>query len=350
MTISLSSDSQAMLLLASNVGLSVEKNMDLKPLSLSEWNALSEKLAPSSLKYPRAFFEATPKDWKEQLNLNEAQVERMQRLLARGANLSMEIERLSSLGIWITTRAEPTYPQRLKKVLRRKAPVILFGVGDNTLASSGGVAIVGSRDIDSAGVEFTTKLAQRCASEELVVISGGARGVDSIAQDTALNNGGRALAILANGLEQVIQRREVREYILGNKLLLLTPFHPKVPFRVYNAMERNKFVYAMSDYSVVISAVEKKGGSWAGATENLKENWVPLFVRIEESCPSGNSALVNQGATPIDLDVLSTTKNLSEWFKQKSDQTDQHIDIRGKYMIKDEKESKVTVNEQITLF
>lgn len=70
----------------------------------------------------------------------------------------MEIERLSSLGIWITTRAEPTYPQRLKKVLRRKSPVILYGVGDNKLASEGGVAIVGSRDIDSAGVEFTAKL------------------------------------------------------------------------------------------------------------------------------------------------------------------------------------------------
>jgi len=274
----------------------------------------------------------------------------MQRLLARGANLSMEIERLSSLGVWITTRAEPTYPQRLKKVLRRKSPVVLFGVGDHKLATVGGVAIVGSRDIDNAGVEFTVKLAQRCAGEEMVVISGGARGVDSIAQDTALNYGGRALAILANGLDKIIQRREVRENILNNKLLLLSPFHPNAAFRVYNAMERNKFVYALSDYAVVVSAVEKKGGTWAGATENLKEKWVPLFVRIGESCSSGNSILVNQGATPIDLEVLSGTKPLSDWFKQKTDQTIQHVDLRGQYLIKDEQESKVMVNEQIALF
>jgi len=122
----------------------------------------------------------------------------------------------------------------------------------------------------SSGVEFTAKLAQRCVSEELVVISGGARGVDSIAQDAALSNGGRAVAILANGLEKIIQRREIRESILANKLLLLSPFHPNVPFRAYNAMERNKFVYALSDYTVVISSTEKKGGTWAGATENLK--------------------------------------------------------------------------------
>jgi len=350
MTTSLSVDSQAILLLASNIGLHVEKNMDLKPLSLSEWNALTEKLAPSSLQYPRAFFEAAPKEWKEQLSLNDAQIERMQRLLARGANLSMEIERLSSLGIWITTRAEPTYPQRLKKVLKRKSPVVLYGVGDNNLASTGGVAIVGSRDIDNAGVEFTAKLAQMCANEELIVISGGARGVDTIAQDTALHNGGRALAILANGLEQIIQRREVREYILGNKLLLLSPFHPKVPFRAYNAMERNKFVYAMSDYTVVISAVEKKGGTWAGATENLKARWVPLFVRTDESCPSGNHTLINQGAMPIDSVVLSSTEHLSEWFTQKLGEKAQRFDIHQKYMSNEEQNLKAMVNEQIALF
>ncbi|OLN32598.1 DNA-processing protein DprA [Desulfosporosinus metallidurans] len=350
MTISLSVDSQAILLLASNVGLPIVKNMDLKPLSSSEWNAMSEKLSHSTLKYPRKFFEADPNEWKEQLDLNEAQVERMQRLLARGANLSMEIERLSSLGIWITTRAEPTYPQRLKKVLKRKCPVIMFGVGDYNLASAGGVAIVGSRDVDSAGVEFTAKLAQKCANEELVVISGGARGVDSIAQDTALNNGGRVLSILANGLEKIIQRREVRKNILENKMLLLTPFHPKVPFHAYNAMERNKFVYAMSNYTVVISAAEKKGGTWTGAAENLKAQWVPLFVRDEESCPSGNRTLIDQGAIPIDSAVLSSTKHLSEWFTQKLGEKAQRLDIHRKYMSNEEQNLKAMVNEQIALF
>lgn len=83
MTTSLSVDSQAILLLASNIGLPVGKNMDVRPFSLSEWNALAEKLAPSSLHYPRAFFGTDPKEWKEQLDLNDDQVERMQRLLAR---------------------------------------------------------------------------------------------------------------------------------------------------------------------------------------------------------------------------------------------------------------------------
>jgi len=67
MTMSLSIDSQAILLLATNVGLHREKTMDLKPLSLSEWNALSEKLAPSSLKYPRAFLKQIQKSGKSNL-------------------------------------------------------------------------------------------------------------------------------------------------------------------------------------------------------------------------------------------------------------------------------------------
>jgi len=68
MTTSLSVDSQAIPLLASNIGLPVEKNMDSKPLSLSEWNALAEKLAPSSLQYQRAFFETDHIEWREKRN------------------------------------------------------------------------------------------------------------------------------------------------------------------------------------------------------------------------------------------------------------------------------------------
>ena len=64
-------------------------------LSFSEWNSMSEKFVLSTLKNPSACFEVEPKEWKVQLDLNDAQVERIQRLLTRGAHLSMEIERLS---------------------------------------------------------------------------------------------------------------------------------------------------------------------------------------------------------------------------------------------------------------
>lgn len=58
-----------------------------------------------------------------------------------------------------------------------------------------------------------------------------------------------------------------------------------------------------------------------------------MFVRTKDSCPGGNTTLINQGAIPIDLSILSNTKHLREWFKQTSDQR-----------------SRVMINEQIALF
>ena len=62
-------------------------------------------------------------------------------------------------------------------------------------------------------------------------------------------------------------------------------------------MGRNKLIYAMSDYSLVVSAEYRKGGTWAGAEEELKrENSLPVFVRTGDDVPQGNKKLLNLGA------------------------------------------------------
>lgn len=66
---------------------------------------------------------------------------------------------------------------------------------------------------------------------------------------------------------------------MSGDLLLLSTVNPKSRFTVYSAMERNKYIYALSRYAIVISSDFNKGGTWTGATENLKNQWVPLFVR-----------------------------------------------------------------------
>jgi predicted Rossmann fold nucleotide-binding protein DprA/Smf involved in DNA uptake len=64
-------------------------------------------------------------------------------------------------------------------------------------------------------------------------------------------------------------------------------------------MGRNKLIYAMADYGVVVSAEYKKGGTWTGAEEELKrENSRTIFVRLGNNAPPGNSKLLDLGATP----------------------------------------------------
>jgi len=89
--------------------------------------------------------------------------------------------------------------------------LVLFGAGEPGLLQVEGVAVAGARDVDALGAGFAARLAERCVDEGLIVISGGARGVDKIAQDSALAAGGKAVSILADSLEARLRQRQVRE-------------------------------------------------------------------------------------------------------------------------------------------
>ena len=66
--------------------------------------------------------------------------------------------------------------------------------------------------------------------------------------------------------------------IINDKLLLISAVNPDVGFTVANAMSRNKYIYTLSDSAFVISSDYNKGGTWSGATENIRNNWVKTFV------------------------------------------------------------------------
>ena len=318
----LSKDSYAILLLCSD--LAMPFGADFKPFTLKEWQTFSYKLKNSSLERPASFFSSTAEDWRLHLGLNDQQVYRVQKLLARGGQLGIELERLQNVGIWVTTRAEATYPLRLKKVLKQKSPVVLYGAGDQELLQTEGIAIVGSRNVDQNGMIFTEQLAEKCVSEKLTVVSGGAKGVDTIAQDTAVQCGGKAIAVLADGLESRVMRKEYREAIVADKLLLLSSFNPKARFKVYTAMERNKYIYGFSKYAVVVSSAAGKGGTWAGATDNLRAGWVPLFIRSGDDIPDGNKKLLDQGGISLETEHLNQ-ESLKQWLEEQVISTSDNI-------------------------
>ena len=76
-------------------------------------------------------------------------------------------------------------------------------------------------------------------------------------------------------------------------------------------MARNKYIYCLADYGLVVRSDEGKGGTWSGAIDNLKKQWVPLFVK-SESDASGNAALIAQGASALLIDKKDIGKTGSE--------------------------------------
>ncbi len=329
----LSDDSLAVLLLCSH--LTNVPGDSLSPYSIAEWNILSAKICESNWRSPGALLGITASNLEEGLGITSDEAKRISLLLERAAAAGFAIENLRSQGIRLITTTEASYPVRLKDKLKSHAPPVIFYSGDLELTSGKSVAIVGSRAVDQPGENFTAALARRCAENGVCVVSGGAKGVDVISMKTALDHGGTSIGVLSDALIKKIRDPFAREAILQKRLLLLSQFHPAVGFQVANAMARNKVVYALADYAFVVSSDLESGGTWAGATENLRKGYAPLFVRNCAEAPKGNNALIEKGGIPFgDSDVQDFNFDLLPELSQKIS-TDPE---------------KLTVSEQLSLF
>jgi predicted Rossmann fold nucleotide-binding protein DprA/Smf involved in DNA uptake len=293
----LTEDAKAILLLCGRFGKPADTGQ-AKPLSLGEYNRLADWMVGQKLRPADLLRDAI---WETAPGVDTGiDADRIRRVLSRGAAMALAVEKWTQHGIWIICRSDPHYPERLKKHLKKQAPPVLFGVGDTRLLNGGGLAVVGSRNVDAAGEAFTRAVAEECAGSGIPIVSGGARGVDQMAMLTALNAGGRVVGVLADGLQKAAVAGKYRTGIRENRLVLISPFHPESRFNVGNAMGRNKYIYALSDYALVISAEIEKGGTWAGATEEMKRsNGRPVFVRHENGIPEGNPELIRRGAIPF---------------------------------------------------
>ena len=312
----LTDDTKAIILLCGVL----EKDRSVNPLTQVEYCKLVQWLISEKM---------SPKDLLQHENIASVAMrigvdqERFKTLLGRGVQLGFAVEEWKRNGIWIIARNDKDYPVRYKKHLKDKTPPLLFGVGDRSLLQGGGVAIVGSRNVDDDGETFTRETVELCVSNRMPIVSGGARGVDQIAMTVALEAGGITIGVLAENLLRKSLERNVRDAISDSRLLLISPYHPSAHFTVGTAMGRNKLIYAMVDYGLVISAEHNKGGTWAGAQEELKrENSLTVFVRPGANVPLGNKKLLDLGA--IEWPEIKDREKLSQRLE----------DLAGKHMKK----------------
>ena len=124
------------------------------------------------------------------MELTEAEAERLSRLLARAEELRAELQRLARLGIHVVTRADADYPQRYRQRLKDAAPTVLFYAGEPALLGQPGIAVVGSRHLDQAGQDCAAFVGNACGLSGLVLYSGGAKGVDTLSMNAALEVAG----------------------------------------------------------------------------------------------------------------------------------------------------------------
>ena len=225
--------------------------------------------------------------------------DRLKRLLDRGFLLSQAVEHWQTRAIWVVSVADDSYPQKLKTRLKKESPVLLYGCGDGDLLNTGGLAVVGSRNANDSLVEYTHEIGQLTAKARRTLISGAARGIDQAAMRAALEAGGRVAGVLADSLERTVMNREHRNLLLEGSLVLISPYDPNAGFSIGHAMQRNKVIYALADAALVVNADVKKGGTWAGAAEQLEKlHLVSIYVRSTGTPSEGLEALKTKGAIP----------------------------------------------------
>lgn len=294
----LSEDTRVILLLCGHFG--GEKHEAYKPLANKEYGELAKWLNARQLR-PSDLMTDLGREALSGVLEVRLESKRVEFLLGRGTAMALALERWARGGLWVISRGDAEFPKRLKRQLKHSAPPLLYGAGDKSLLEKGGLAIIGSRDVSESALTYTRTIAERCANEGIAVVSGGARGVDAAAMQGATEAGGYCIGVLPSDLLKTTLNRQNRMGLQEGRLVLVSPFYPEAGFgRGANAMARNRYIYTLADQALVIDSALKNGGTWTGAVENLKQGWVPLYVRVPGE-GAGNAALVASGGLPFTL-------------------------------------------------
>jgi predicted Rossmann fold nucleotide-binding protein DprA/Smf involved in DNA uptake len=131
--------------------------------------------------------------------------------------------------------------------------------------------------------------------------------------EAALKARGTAVGILADSLEKAVRTSTISTALRQSNLCLVTPYSPNAGFSIGSAMGRNRLIYTLADYAIVVASDAETGGTWAGATETLKNGWVPVFALAHEQMPDGNKLLLQKGAAAFPHPFRESPLKLQAW-------------------------------------
>ena len=160
--------------------------------------------------------------------------------------------------IQIISLNDSTYPNKLKHIT--PPPCILFTKGDIKLLNYPSIAIVGSRKCTNIGAYNAKKISQQLANLKLSIVSGLAKGIDSIAHEAALESSGKTIAVLGCGISQIYPKTNFKLFKAVEKNgLIISEYPPSTPPLSYNFPYRNRIISGLTHCTIVIEASMKSG-------------------------------------------------------------------------------------------
>ena len=216
-----------------------------------------------------------------------------------GVDLPHFRENMQRKGITALTWDDENYPRRLKEI--DQPPPVLYVRGTLGIEDEVAVAIVGTRRVSAYGRQVAEELAAYLANSGVSVVSGLARGVDTLAHQAAVKNGGRTLAVLGCGVDIIYppENRKLGEDIIASGALI-SDYAPGTPPEGVNFPPRNRIISGLSRAIVVFEAGETIG---ALITASFAANQGREVFAVPGSIYApgciGTNRLIQQGATPL---------------------------------------------------
>ncbi|PWD56168.1 DNA-protecting protein DprA [Pectobacterium parmentieri] len=224
----------------------------------------------------------------------------------------------------IVTCEDALYPFLLSNI--RDFPLLLFVSGSPELLASPQISIVGSRGNSTYGERWGCFFAQEFAANELTVTSGLAIGIDGIAHRAALDAGGKTIAVLGSGLENIYPKRHAKlaERICGDGGALVSEFPLAMPPFPTNFPRRNRIISGLGLGVLVIEA-SIRSGSLVTARYALEQgrDIFALPGAIGNPMAEGTHWLIQQGASLVThpKDILEQLVSELQWLPMESGQT-----------------------------
>jgi DNA processing protein len=204
-------------------------------------------------------------------------------------------EDLLSHDVTAVLRETSEYPRLLDQV--PNAPPVLFCSGQLSLLSAPSIGMCGSRRVSNEGLRAATICGSVAASQDLVSVSGYARGVDMATHVSALESGGTTIIVLPEGINHFRVKREIARVWDPSRTLVVSQFSPTQTWNTGGAMTRNSVIIGLSLTLVVIEAGER-GGTLSAGQRALDLDRRVIALQFSDMTP-GNAMLVESGAIAV---------------------------------------------------
>lgn len=220
-------------------------------------------------------------------------------LLQTRAELDLDeaLAQVNAAGVQLLTWDSPGYPAYLKETA--SPPPLLYLRGALLKDDEWAVAVVGTRRLTAYGRQVARELVRGLVRNRVTVVSGLARGIDSVAHKQALDSGGRTLAVLGCGVDVIYpaENRRLAERIIAGQGALLSDYPLGTQPEAKNFPARNRIISGMALGVIVVEAGERSGALITAkfALEQDREVFA-IPGNINSPASKGPNKLIQQGA------------------------------------------------------